>query len=168
MKEPIPMQAQNCRITSREEIKSILDNSGICRLAFSDDGVPYVIPITYGYTYVGDVLTFFFHSSGVGRNIDIIKKNPTACLEIDCVYRLNPEDNPKRHAVKWESIIGSGTIEFVMDFYEKRMMLGNMMKTFRRYNPYYRPTPLTDIRVENVTMFKLTLDEFQAKRLHHI
>ena len=168
MKEPRPMRKQECRITGREEIRNILETGAICRLGFCENGVPYVIPINYGYTYIDDVITLFFHCAGEGRKIDIIKKNPVVCFEVDCVERLNPNDNPERHSLKWESIIGSGMIEIVPDFDEKRMMLGNMMKVFRGYNPNYRPTPLTDIRVHEVTMLKLTLDEFQAKRVMHI
>ena len=75
MAEPRKMRKQWCRITSREEIRAILDSCERCRLAFSDDGASYVVPMNYGYTYIDDVLTLFFHSSVQGRKIDIIHKN---------------------------------------------------------------------------------------------
>jgi len=162
------MRKKEGLVTSREEITTILDRCERCRLGFSEDGIPYVIPMNYGYTFDNDVLTLFFHGASEGRKIDIISKNPLVCFEVDCEYRLNPDDSPERHAVKWESIVGTGTIEYVTDFNEKRMILGNMMRKFRRYNPLYRPTPLTDDRVIHVTIFKLALDEFQAKRVQHI
>jgi len=162
------MRTKDCLITNKEEIQTILDHCERCRLGFSEDGVPYVIPMNYGYTFENDVLTLFFHGASEGRKIDIIRKNPLVCFEIDCDYRLNPDASPQRHAVKWESIVGTGTIEYVTDFNEKRMILGNMMRKFRRYNPLYRPNPLTDDRVIHVTIWKLVLDEFQAKRVKHI
>jgi len=156
------------QITDREEIKSILDNAAICRLGFSEQGIPYVIPINYGYTYENDIITLFFHSGREGRKLEIIKTNPIVCFEADTVQRLNPEEDPGGNAIKWESIIGTGTIEDVTDFDEKKFMLGNMMKIFKKYNPYYKPNPLTDSRIINIKMLKLVLDEFKAKRLHHI
>ena len=162
------MRLKNNEITDPEMIRKILDKCAICRLGFSEGGIPYVIPINYGFTFENGIITLFFHSSGIGRKIDIIKENPIACFEIDCEYWLNPDENPGRNAVRWESLIGTGKIEYVEEFYEKRRMLGNMIRKFRLYNPLYRPTPLTDDRVVNVTMLKLVLDEYKAKWELHI
>jgi len=161
------MNMKGCQITDTEEIRAILENSGICRLGFSENGVPYVIPINYGYTYKDGVITLFFHSTRIGRKIDIMKENPLVCFEADYVIRIDPDKNPDRNAVIWESIVGTGTMQEVTDFDEKRLLLGNMMRVFKRYNPHYCPTPLTDSRVINIKVFKLVLDEFKAKRLYH-
>jgi len=123
--------------------------------------------MNYGYTYENGVITLFFHSSGEGRKVEIIKQNPVVCFEIDYDTKLNPDDNPDRHAVMWESLIGTGTAQIVTNLDEKRRMLGNMMRKFRGYNPHYRPTPLTESRVIDVLMIKLVLDEFKAKRVFH-
>jgi len=156
-------------VTDKDEILQILDNCERCRLGFSDGGVPYVIPINYGFTFGSDgELTLFFHCAREGRKIDIIKKNPVVCFEIDCDYRMNPHSNPGKFAIKYESLIGSGTIEIVEDFQEKRMILGNMIRKFRKYNPLYHPTPWTDDRINEVAIMKLVLDEYKAKRVFHL
>ena len=162
------MRLKDREITDPAEIKSILDDCAICRLGFSEGGVPYVLPMNYGYTYEGGVITLFFHSAGLGRKIDIINANPTVCFEIDSEHRLDPDERPDRSSVKWESLVGSGTLEYVNDFQEKRLMLGNMIRKYRRHNSLYKPNPLTDDRVDGVTMFRLTLDEFKAKREYHL
>jgi len=155
------------QITDREEIGKLLDDCERCRLGFSEDGVPYILPLNYGYTYEDGVITAFFHSGREGRKLEIIKKNPVVCFEVDCDYRLNPDENEARNAVQWDSLIGTGTIQIITDLHEKKMMLGNMIKKYRRYNPHYRPTPLTDSRVYHVLMLKLVLDEFKVKRVVH-
>ena len=162
------MRAKSSQITDSGEIRELLENCGICRLGFSERGTPYVIPINYGYTYENDIISTYYHSSREGRKLDILMDNPLVCFEADRVIRLDPDKNPDRNAVVWESIIGTGIMREVTDFNEKRLMLGNMMKVFIRYNPYYRPTPLTDSRVINILMLKLVLDEYKAKRLYHI
>jgi len=69
--------------------------------------------------------------------------------------------------VRWDSLIGTGTIQTITDFNEKKMMLENMIKKYLGYNPCYRPSPLTDARVEHVLMLKLALDEYKVKRVLH-
>ena len=41
------------------------------------------------------------------------------------------------------------------------------MRIYGRYNPHYRAETLSDARVHGVTMFKIILDEFKAKRIFH-
>jgi len=168
MKASRPLRNSETQITDRDEIIKILDSCERCRIGFSDDGEPYMVPINYGYTYIDNVLTVFFHCASEGRKMDIIKKNPLVCFEVDYDTRLNPDDSPGKIAIKYESIVGVGTVQIVDDFHEKRRILGNMMKKFHRYNPFYHPTPLTDNRVHEVVILKLALDEFKAKRLLHI
>ena len=161
------MHFKRNEITDTENIRAILEKCVYGRLGFSEGGVPYIVPINFGYTFEDGVITLFFHSSGVGRKIDIIKENPLVCFEIDCEYLLDPETDPGGNRVRWESLIGTGKIEYVTEFYEKRRMLGNMIRKFRKYNKHYHPNPLTDDRVIGVTMFKLVLDEYKAKWLLH-
>jgi len=161
------MRRKEKEITNPEEIKDILETCGICRLGFSEGGIPYVIPINYGYTYTDGVITVFFHCAGEGRKIDIMKQNPVVCFEIDRVERLDPAGSPENISLKWESLIGTGTAQFVDDIQEKKKFLGSMMRIYKGYNPHYRPETLTDERVRGVTMFKIVLDEFKAKRIFH-
>ena len=49
----------------------------------TDGGVPYIVPLNYGYEYADGELTFYFHSAKEGRKLEILKKNPTVCLELD-------------------------------------------------------------------------------------
>jgi nitroimidazol reductase NimA-like FMN-containing flavoprotein (pyridoxamine 5'-phosphate oxidase superfamily) len=145
----------------------MLETCAVCRLGFSEGGVPYVIPINYGYTYADGVITVFFHCAGEGRKIDIMKQNPVVCFEIDRVERLDPAGSPENISLKWESLIGTGRAQFVEDSDEKKKLLGNMMRIYGGYNPNYRPEVLSDERVHGVTMFKIVLDEFKAKRILH-
>ena len=162
------MRTAEKEVKSHDEILEIINNCDRCRLGFSENGMPYIVPMNYGFTYSGGQLTLFFHCAGEGRKMDIIKQNPVVCFEMDCDYHLNPGEDNGGNKVKYESIIGTGTIRVVGDHNEKKKILGNMMKKFRRYNPLYRPNPLTDDRVRGVTVLKLKADEFKAKRLFHI
>ena len=41
-----------------DTIESIIRNASVCRIALSDDGQPYVVPVCYGYADS----TLYFHS----------------------------------------------------------------------------------------------------------
>jgi nitroimidazol reductase NimA-like FMN-containing flavoprotein (pyridoxamine 5'-phosphate oxidase superfamily) len=167
------MRRQDLRITSREEIKEILEDCERCRLGFSDDGIPYVVPANFGYCYTDDTLTLYFHGPKKGRKMDIIAKNPIVCFEIDRHIRLTPAEPPKDYAIRYESLVGTGMMETVTNLQEKRLILGNLINHFRKFNPLYKPFKLPDESrdgidgVDSVAILKLQLDEFDAKYEFH-
>jgi len=55
-------------ITNRNEIEEILTHNTICRIALSDNNIPYLIPMNYGYKEN----KIFLHSAGTGKKIEII------------------------------------------------------------------------------------------------
>ena len=160
------MRRKEKSVSDPEEIRAILDKSAICRLGFSQGGTPYVLPLNYGYTYIDGVITVFIHGAGEGRKMDIIGQNPIVCFEIDCEQRLDPETNPNRYAFIWESIVGTGTVEFVTDLNEKKQIISNIINKYLKHNPHYH-TEVTDVRIQGTTVLKLRLDEFKAKRIIH-
>jgi hypothetical protein len=60
----------------KKYVKSMLNESVVGRLAF--DG-PYVIPVCYVY-HQGKI---YIHCQLKGKKIDLLKKNPEVCFEID-------------------------------------------------------------------------------------
>jgi nitroimidazol reductase NimA-like FMN-containing flavoprotein (pyridoxamine 5'-phosphate oxidase superfamily) len=51
----------------------------VCHLGLADGGEPYVVPVNFGYA--NDCL--YFHSAQSGHKIDLLKRNPRVCFEID-------------------------------------------------------------------------------------
>ena len=157
-------------ITDKNEIRFILENAAICRLGFAEKGIPYVIPFNYGFTYENDIITLFFHCAPGGRKLDIIKDNPLVCFETDYIHNIDPDENPDRNSKIFESIVGTGKIQEVTELKEKVSMLEKIIEVFAKYNPVYKPKPLTEERVAGakIRMLKLVLDEYKAKRIFHL
>ena len=65
------MRREDKEITDRMEIESVLSQARICRIGFSQNNKPYIVPMNFGYKdgYL------FFHCTQEGMKIDIIKQN---------------------------------------------------------------------------------------------
>ena len=82
------MRRQDKAITDPQEIEALIHQATICRLAITDDHQPYIIPLCFGYAQN----TLYFHAATAGKKIDLLKKNPQVCFEMDFDTRviLNP------------------------------------------------------------------------------
>lgn len=113
------MRRKDKEVTDISEKIAILDKCKVCRLGLCDDGMPYVVPLNYGYTFENGELTLYFHGAAEGMKLDIAKKNKNACFEADCGHALIRGDRPEQLSFAFESIIAFGEVEFVNDAKEK-------------------------------------------------
>ena len=127
------MRRKEKEITDKSEIESIIRNSQVCRLGLADDGLPYIVPLCFGYR--GD--TLFFHSAKEGRKIEILKTNNQVCFEFD----INPEVQAGKTACAWgmkyQSVIGYGTAALIEDPEEKQEALDIIMSQYSEGNFNY-------------------------------
>ena len=68
------MRRKEREITAIDEIEEIIGRCDVCRIALTDDNIPYIVTMNFGYSG-GVQKKLFFHSAGEGRKIDIIRKN---------------------------------------------------------------------------------------------
>jgi len=64
------MRRREKQITDRSQIEAIIARSQVCRLALSDGGQPYIVPLCFGYRRS----RLYFHSAAAGRKIDILRR----------------------------------------------------------------------------------------------
>ena len=81
---------------SEREIRELLSSTGYGHLACAKDGVPYVVPIHYGY----DEPHVYIYTTE-GKKSDIIAENPNVCLQVEQV-----SDNKN-----WRSVVLTGRAE---------------------------------------------------------
>lgn len=123
------MRRQNRQVTDLAEIKAILSEIKVARLGMFDGGQVYVVPLNHGFEMEeGEAITFYFHCAKVGRKVDILKKNPNVCVELDGRHELMTADAPCNHSYYYASLIGNGTVQFIDDFEEKAHALALVMK----------------------------------------
>ena len=155
------MRRSDREITDKDEIIKIIEKCDVCRIALSNDNIPYIVPMNYGYQYADGKLTLYFHGAKEGKKLDIIAKNPLACFEMDCSHKLIEADEAWNYTMEYESVIGNGKISLCTEKSEKLEALKQLMKKYAKGKDFSFP----DRVIETVGIFKLDVSEFTGKRL---
>lgn len=144
-------------IEERHIVEEIINKNKVCYVGMVDtDGMPYVIPMNFGY----EDDTIYLHSAQEGKSIESLEKNPNVCItfctepqltyqneEVACSYRM-----------KGSSIICRGKVVFEEDFDEKVKALDITMKQYTKRKFTYS-TPA----VKNVKVWKVAIDQISTK-----
>jgi len=107
-------------IESHEEMERILREETLGYLGLSMDGMPYIVPLNYGYVE-GKIL---FHCALTGKKLDYLKANPHVCFTVG-----RQSGRVRRHPrgaachVDNDSVICYGTARIVEDVEERRKIL---------------------------------------------
>lgn len=144
-------------IEERHLIEEIISKNTICYVGMIDkQGMPYVIPMNFGYE--DDVV--YLHSAQEGSSIEALEINPNVCItfctestltyqnkEVACSYRM-----------KGSSVICRGKVVFEDNFDEKVKALHIIMDhyTTRKFT-YSEPA------VNNVKIWKVEIDSISTK-----
>ena len=115
-----PCEAGDMRRTEREivdrrRIEEVIGDAVVCRLGLADGGEPYVVPVCFGYRD----RRIYVHSAPEGTKIEILRKNPRVCFEVDRMDGVIGAANPCGWEVRYRSVIGTGTAVFLEDPGEK-------------------------------------------------
>ena len=155
------MRRNDKEITAISDKLNIIRKCKVCRIGFSENNKPYIIPLNYGYDYENNTLTLFFHSAKEGRKIDIIKNNNSACFEVDCDNQLIEGEKACDYSYAYKSIIGFGKIIIIEDANEKIEALNKIMKHQTEMNINYN---FSDEKLRKVIIYKLVVEEFTGKQ----
>jgi len=117
------MRRKDKEITDRALIDEIIRRSAVIRIAMADNGKPYIVPMCFGY----DGSTFFLHCAREGRKIDVLKRNPQVCFELDTDCEVKRSEKPCSFSMKYRSVMGYGTASFVENTAAKTRALNLIM-----------------------------------------
>jgi nitroimidazol reductase NimA-like FMN-containing flavoprotein (pyridoxamine 5'-phosphate oxidase superfamily) len=147
------MRRKDKEISDKNIIDEIIRNSNICRIAMIDNGLPYLLPLNYGY-FDGNL---YFHSALSGRKIDILKQNNYVCFEIEGHTEIITGEKACDWTTKYRSVVGYGHIEFETDIEDKRKGLDIIMKAHGKLdeNIYsessLKPMLILKLKIESVS-----------------
>ena len=144
-------------IEEKERIEQILNSEQVCFVGFSDeDGVPYVLPMNYGY----EDNIIYLHSGPVGKAIRILDKNPNVCITFCTQPKLiwQHPDVACSYRMQAESVICNGKVVFEEEFEEKERILGVIMRQYIDKDFKYSVPA-----VNNVKIWKVEIDSIAAK-----
>lgn len=110
------MRRKDKQITDIKIIEEILAKADVCRIAMCDGGVPYLVPVNFGYRD----RALYIHSAHEGRKMDILKKNDHVCFEVETDVEILEGDAACDWGTRYRSVIGSGRARFIEESTEKR------------------------------------------------
>lgn len=148
------MRRKDKEIRGDAAIDGILDRARVCRLAMVDGDSPYVVPLCFAH-WDGVI---YVHSALKGRKIDLLKKNPRVCFEVDDLLETLEAGDPCDWSLRYQSVIGFGRAVFVDDPEEKQKGLNIV---FRRYAG--RDGAFAEGKMRATAVIRIDIDTMTAK-----
>ena len=150
------MRRKDKEITDKEEIESIIERATVCRIGLSEDNLPYVIPVNFGYKNNN----IYFHSAPMGKKIDMLKKNNNVCFEIDIDHEILISDDKCNSSMKYRSVIGYGKAILVDDLNEKRVVLNIIMNHYTTKDSH----DYNERILKKMAIIKIEIDSMTGKK----
>ena len=146
------MRRKEKEITDIKEIEFIIQQSQVCRLALADEGLPYIVPLCFGYKNK----MLYFHSAKEGQKIDILRRNRQVCFEFDIDARVRSGKTACAWGMGYKSVIGYGTASLVEDPEEKQKALDIIMRQYSEGEFEYSAKNLAEMLVIKVDISAMT------------
>ena len=153
------MRRKDREVTDRKELYRIIEKAKILRLGLMDETYPYVVPVHFGFECTFGTWVFYMHCAGEGKKLDLIRKNPHVCVEMDCEAELiSGGEEACRYGSSYASVIGFGKAEIVEDTEAKIHALSFLMQ-----NQTGKTFAFTKEMTDRVAVIRVTLDEISGK-----
>jgi nitroimidazol reductase NimA-like FMN-containing flavoprotein (pyridoxamine 5'-phosphate oxidase superfamily) len=150
------MRRKDKEIKNKNEIEDILSNNCICRIAFSYNKIPYIVPMNYGYKEN----KIYLHSAREGKKIDILKRNNNVCFEITDSIEIIKSKNACDFSTKFRSIIGLGKIRIISNQENKKEALNVIMYHHTKRKDWVFP----DNMIEKVNIMEIEINSISGKK----
>ncbi|MBR0382575.1 MAG: pyridoxamine 5'-phosphate oxidase family protein [Eubacterium sp.] len=152
------MTRRELEVTDPEKILEILNKCKVTHIGLVDDGMPYIVPMNFGYTMEDGKLTLILHCAVKGYKLDVIARNPNCCFEMECDVQPFVGRMPCQYGTSYSSLMGRGTIEVVENVQEKIDLMTIFMKS-----QCGKDFEFNEKLVSIVTMLKVKVNEYTAK-----
>lgn len=153
------MRRADRAVSGRADQQAILDRCSVLRVALLDEEGLYIVPVTFGYTWTGDLPVLYLHSAKEGRKVRSMEKGCDVAFELDCSYALEPGAVPCKYSCTYESLIGTGTASPVMDPAEKAQALTAILR-----QQSGEEFSFTHAQTEPVAVFRIDVETMSGKR----
>jgi nitroimidazol reductase NimA-like FMN-containing flavoprotein (pyridoxamine 5'-phosphate oxidase superfamily) len=153
------MRREDREIKDPGELEMIISASDVCRVAFADNNLPYIVTMNFGYSG-GDRPCFYFHCANEGKKLQMLRSNDFVCFELDTDHEIYEGDNGCDWGMKFSSIVGYGRISVLTGREERIEGLNCIMSHYSDREGF-----TYDERVlGNTTILRLDIGEMTGKR----
>lgn len=128
------MRRKDREVTDLNRIYEIVKNCSVAHVGMVENGKPYVVALNFGCERQDNGLVLYFHSACEGHKMDILKENPDVYFQMDCVNELNAKanENPCSYSWRYDSVMGSGQVEFIEEPEEKAYALNCIVRHLKK------------------------------------
>jgi nitroimidazol reductase NimA-like FMN-containing flavoprotein (pyridoxamine 5'-phosphate oxidase superfamily) len=142
-------------ITDRAAIEAIIAKAEICHLGLCDNGIPYIVPVNFGYKDN----CLYFHCAREGTKLDIIRRNSNVCVEFDTELEMRIDDVACEWGFKYKSVIAFGKADIIDGSDEKRQALDIIMGHYSDKSYSY-----LDKRIDGIYIVRIAIEKMTGKQ----
>lgn len=153
------MRRKDREVTDYNKMIEILAACDCCRLGLLDENGAYIVPLNFGYEEVNGKVLLYFHSSAVGKKLDLIRTQETASFEMDRKHQLVEGAIACAYSYSYQSIIGKGTIQILENYEEKVHALTVLMSHYSAKGEWR----FTKEQVDSIAVIKLEVTNWSCK-----
>ncbi len=146
------MRRTDKEITDIAVMEEIIQKAQVCRIALCDNGMPYIVPLNFGY----NDRVVYAHCASSGRKLDIIKANNAVCVEFESNTELVTAESACKWTMRYYCVMGFGHAGLVTDANEKKAALDCIMKHYTDQRFEYDPVSFDKIAVLLIHMDTMT------------
>lgn len=147
--------------TNEALIEQIIRSCDVCYAGMIDQtGMPYVIPMNFGYNNG----IIYLHSAQEGSCIEMLEHNPKICITF-CTERELVYQHPEvacSYRMRTKSVICRGVVEFVEEPEQKREALDILMKQYTDRTFVYSEPSVRNVKIWRVKPESIGCKEFGA------
>ncbi len=150
------MRREDKRISNRQEIDNIIESTNVCRIAFANNNIPYVVPISFGY----DGKSIYIHTAKSGKKIDFVKNNNLICFEFDTdVKTIGDKDIPCKWTSAYKSVIGYGKMIELTEFNDQEKAINQIMLHYSNKKWEFNMEMLNRVK-----LWKIEIEDISGKQ----
>jgi nitroimidazol reductase NimA-like FMN-containing flavoprotein (pyridoxamine 5'-phosphate oxidase superfamily) len=142
-------------MTDRAQLDDVLRRASVLYLAMLDAGVPYQVPMNFGY----DGRALYLHSAGEGLKIDLLRADPRVSFAAVVDDVVIPGEIGCKWSARYRSVLGRGTAAFVTDRAEKIRGLDAALDKFAE-----GPFAYDEATLARTTVIRIDITEMTGKQ----
>ncbi len=150
------MRREDKRISNRLEIDNIIESTNVCRIAFANNNIPYVVPVSFGY----DGKSIYVHTAKSGKKIDFINNNNLICFEFDTdVKTIDDKYIPCKWTSAYKSVIGYGKMIELTEFNDQEKAINQIMLHYSNKKWEFNMEMLNRVK-----LWKIEIEDISGKQ----
>jgi len=155
-KDFLIMRRNDKQIINRDEIDKIIQKTDVCRIAFANENIPYIVPVSFGY----NGKSIFIHTAKTGRKIEFIEANNLVCFEFDIdVKTIENETVPCKWTSVYKSVIGYGKMVELTSLDERVTAINQIMLHYSG-----KEWGFDEKMLKSVKLWEIAIDEISGKQ----